>query len=491
MSYLVIDFGTSNCRASIFSDQGKVVSRFRELVEVQVQGLLAEVDTDYVWSIVVRVIDQVIKKSCDEVIEAVGVSSMLGYVFLDSKNEPVRPAIIWMDNRAGTEANEIRELFNDDYLYRKTGRRISPELLAPKILWLRKNEQENYKKIRKIIGLKDEIVRRLTGAVGTDYAHLNYTYLYNISSRRIDEDIAYGLKIDKDFFSEGKSAEEITGWISEECSHRTGLTAGIPVINGSSDGTTAMYGGGILDHGKAVLVSGTSDVLMTKANHKIDDKSCTLSINNAMTAGSYVVGGAMGLSGGTLDRITKLFNWNIKKIIGEIEKVRPGSEGLLFTPGLSGERAPYWSENFSGSIVGLNINHEPEHIVRALFEGISFRILRLIRIMDSNGLNPESISVVGGGSAIEIFNQIRADITGLPVVSLKNAEATSLGIAVFCRKGIENLSSLEEASRGWIIPSKVYQPDLKLNERYLERYKIFDSYIETTMELHNSLKEGF
>ena len=491
MSYLVIDFGTSSCRASVVSRDGEIISRSREAVEVSVKGFSAEVDTEYVWRTVVRVIRKEIDNHPNEKIDAVGVSSMLGYVFLDGNNEPVRPSIIWMDNRSGAEADEIEELFKDNELYNKTGRRVSPELLAPKILWLRKNEEANYKRLKKVIGLKDEIVRRLTGNVGTDFAHLNYTFLYNIISRRIDEDIASVLKIDKDLFPEGKSAEEIVGFISLESSRSTGLTPGIPVINGSSDGTTAMYGGGILEPGKAVLVSGTTDVLMTKTDHKIDDKSCTLSINNAMTAGSYVVGGAMGLSGGTLNRVTKLFNWNIKEIIGKVKKIRPGSEGLLFTPGLSGERAPYWAENFAGSIVGLNINHEPEHIVRALFEGISFRILRLIRIMNSNGLNPESVNVVGGGSAIEVFNQIRADITGLPVVSLKDTEATSLGTAVFCRKGIENLSSLEEASRGWIHPSRVYQPDLKLTERYLERYKIFDSYIETTMEIHNSLKEGF
>jgi len=490
MSYLVIDFGTSSCRASIVSSQGQVLSRSKEFVEVDVQGSSAEVDTDYVWSIVVRVIESEITKNPNEVIDAVGVSSMLGYVFLDNKNEPVRPAIIWMDNRAGKEANEIRELFNDDYLYRKTGRRISPELLAPKILWLKKNEEVNYKKIRKIIGLKDEIVRRLTGMVGTDYAHLNYTYLYNISSGKIDEEISSVLNINKDLFPQGKSAEEIAGYISDECSLRTGLTAGTAVITGSSDGTTAMYGGGILEQGKAVLVSGTTDVLMMKTGKIIHDKSSTLSINNGMVPGSYVAGGAMGMSGGTLDRLFKLFNWNFKEIIERVKDIRPGADGLLFTPGFSGERAPYWAENFRGSLVGFDFNHEPEHIVRALFEGISFRILGLIQVMNINGLNPESVNIVGGGASIEVFNQIKSDVTGLPVISLEDSEATSLGTAIFCRKGIERNITFLEASSGWMSIKKVYYPDPELHELYIGRFAIFERYIKNTIEIQNSLKEG-
>jgi len=491
MSYLVIDFGTSNCRASIISTQGKVVSRSRESVDVDVKGFSAELDCDYVWSIVVRVVDREIKKNPNEKIDAVGVSSMLGYVFLDSKNEPLRPAVIWMDNRAGKEATEIRELLDETSLYIKTGRKISPELLAPKILWLRKNEEATYKRVKKIIGLKDEIVRRLSGRVGTDYAHLNYTFLYNISSRTIDDEISSILNISKEMFPEGESAEEIVGYISKECSQRTGLTAGIPVINGSSDGTTAMYGGGILGHGKAVLVSGTTDVLMMKTEQLIHDKKTVLSINNGMVSGSYVVGGAMGMSGGTLNRISRLFNWDIKEIVGKVKNIKPGAEGLLFTPGLSGERAPYWSENLAGSVIGLNLLHEPEHIVRALFEGISFRILKLLQIMNENSLFPESINIVGGGASIGVFNQIRADITGLPVTILKDSEATSLGTAIFCRKGIDKSMTLLEVSEEWTIPVKGYYPNMELHEIYLNQAMIFEKYIRATIGTQNSLKEGF
>lgn len=488
MSCLIIDIGTSSCRASVVSSKGEIISTSRESVAVSVNGFSAEVDTDYVWDLVVHVIKQEVEKNPEEKINAIGVSSMLGYVFLDSDYKPLRPSIIWMDNRAKDEADEIKELFDSHDFCSKTGRRISSELLAPKILWLRKNEYSNYKRIHRVIGLKDEIVRRLTGIASTDYSHLNYSLLYNIGRGEIDVDIVSALNISGDFFPEGNSSEKVVGPVSKECSRLTGLTGGTPVVCGSSDGTAAMYGGGVLSPGKAVLVSGTTDVLMMKTDVMVENKNCILSVNNGMEGNSFLAGGAMGMSGGTLDRIFKLFKWDFNKTISKVKGISPGSGGLLFTPGLSGERAPYWLENMFGSIIGLSYKHEPEHIVRSLFEGISFRILRIIQELKSNGLIPGSINIVGGGSGIGIYNQIRADVTGIPVVMLKEPEATTLGTAIFCKKGIGDFSSLSETAEKWVTPKHTYLPDPYMHSVYSKLSGIFENYIKITEEVQNELK---
>jgi len=200
MSYLIIDFGTSSCRASIVTPEGLIISSSRKAVEVELNGANAEINTDYAWAIVKTVIKQELNKNPKVCIDAIGVSSMLAYVFLDSDNRSIRQSIIWMDNRAGAEAAEITDLFDLRELYIKTGRRLSPELLAPKLLWLQKYEKENYSRIRKIIGLKDEIVRRLTGIVQTDIAQLNYSLLYNVKTGQLDNDIVSALNINKDIF---------------------------------------------------------------------------------------------------------------------------------------------------------------------------------------------------------------------------------------------------------------------------------------------------
>lgn len=490
MSYLVIDFGTSSCRASIVTSRGIIKSTSRVKVEVSVNGSEAEINTDYIWNTVISVIEQELYKNPNEIIEAIGVSAMLGYVFLDVRDRPVRPAIIWMDNRAVKEARHIEKTFGINGLYKKTGRRLSPELLAPKLLWIRNNEAETYHRINRVIGLKDEIVRKLTGVVQTDIIHLNYSYLYNVNSGTIDESIVSALNIDKDLFPDGQSAYEIVGDISKGCMEITGLKQGIPVVSGSTDGTTAMYGGGILDRKRSVLVSGTTDVLMMLAEKMKPDPNCILSINNGMLKGSFAIGGAMGMSGGALRKVLELFNADYSDTILKLENTSPGADGLIFTPGLTGERAPYWAENFKGSLVGLNLSHKSEDVVRALFEGATYRLFRLIQVMKENGLEPEAINIVGGGSEIDIYNQIRADITGIPIVSLKHTEATTLGAAVFCHIATGDNTNPAKTGMEWIKPNKIFTPNLSRRDFYLQRADIFERYIEQTMNIQNELKEG-
>jgi sugar (pentulose or hexulose) kinase len=392
-----------------------------------------------------------------------------------------------MDNRAQIETEEMLQTFPEDDVYRRTGRKMSPELLAPKLLWLRKHEQ--FDKVATIIGLKDEIVRRLTDTVQTDYAHANYTVLYNVHRGAFDHDIASALGISLDVFPAIHSATEVVGALSRNCARQLGIQDGIPVVCGSSDGTTAMYGGGILNKNRAVLVSGTSDVLMMLSPEGVDDQSGILSLNTGMVKDTYVIGGVMGLSGGALNRFGKLFQWPLDKIVEQVKDVQPGSGGLLCIPGLSGERAPYWKENLTGSLLGLTLDHQPEHIIRALFEGTAYRIKQLILILQTNNLCPQSINMVGGCSEIDSWNQIRADVTGLEVVRLRETEATSLGTALFCRTGIGECATLQEATADWIQIERSYQPDPKNHEIYLKLAEIFEAYITRTEGIYEHLKD--
>lgn len=287
-------------------------------------------------------------------------------------------------------------------------------------------------------------------------------------------------------FPEASFADKVAGTVSSTCSNETGLIQGIPVISGSSDGTTAMYGGGILNS-SAVLVSGTTDVFMQEQSEPGFDSQYALTINNSMENDSFIIGGAMGMSGGTLKRILELFNWDFDEILKRVSALKPGSEGLVFLPGLTGERAPYWDVNITGSITGLTLRHEPEHIIRALFEGTSFRILRLILCMDEAGFSVSSISVVGGTSGIEKWNQIRADVTGRRILQLRDHEATSLGTAIFCSKGIGAVKSMKEISKQWISVQKEYLYNPEIHNEYL---RLFEKY-EKNMEMSKTRMEVY
>jgi len=490
MSYLVIDVGTSSCRATVVSDEGDVGTPSRRQIRLDhPQPSFAEINTDLLWQEVCKVIGAEIEKHPGVTFDAVGVSAMLGYVFLDKAGRPLMPAIVYADNRATAEVEEVRRLFSEDRFFAMTGRRSSPLLLAPKVMWLAKHRPAVAQKVSRIIGLKDDIVRRLTGKIRTDVAHLDYSGLYNIYKGSLEADILDAFGIKKAFFADAAPATAVAGTISNAAAGQSGLRAGTPVITGSSDGTTAMYGAGVLEEGSAVLVSGTTDVLMICTARAPADADHALSINSGMAPGSYLVGGPLGFSGGSLQYFEQLLQTSVTEQEESIAALPPGSNGLLVLPGLTGERSPYWQEYLSGAIIGLTPQHKRHHLLRAVMEGCALRVLKLLAILSQIRLHPQKLNIAGGGANIDVWNQIRSDATGLEVQKLASTEATCLGTAIFCKAGLDKTQSLQEISGKWIKVAKRFAPDPERTRAYKKLARLFESCLEANAGLFEGLKE--
>jgi xylulokinase len=476
VSFLVVDIGTSSCKAAVVSADGEITSISRSPMHLDDQSPpFAEADCDLIWHAVRQVIGRVAVQNRGIGIDAVGVSSILGYVFLDRSNRPLAPAVLYADNRAVEQVKEILKI-------------IPPEVLAAKLLWLKKNRPEMEHRIQKVIGLKDEIIRRLTGVVATDLAHANYTMLFNVSKGEFDAGLMRELRLDeKKLFPEPAFADRVVGRLSRAAAGKVGLKEGIPVVLGSSDGTTAMYGGGIHEKDKAVLVSGTTDVLMMLAETYPDDPDPALNINSGRRPGEFLVGGATGLSGGAVSRFEDLFNRTLDELEPRIAELPPGSGGLLVFPGLTGERAPYWRETLTGALCGLTLRHGPENIFRALIEGTGFRLRRLIKAFKKSGLRPEAIKVTGGLGGVDLVNRIRAHVTGVEMVRMAQLESTCLGTAVFCKSGLMGGDSVFEIAREWGREAQRFVPDFELTEKYDKLAGLFERYIQSTAGLHRDL----
>jgi len=492
VSFLVIDVGTSTCRAALVSEEGRLEAQSsRPMVLDAAVPPLAEVDCRRVWEAVREVVREVAEGGADGRVDirAVGVSAMLGYVLLGRDDEPLAPAILYLDNRAGAEAAEIQARFSGEAVCRLTGRRISPELLAPKLLWLKKHRPGLMDGLGRIIGLKDEIVRRLTGRVATDLAHADYSMLFNVREGRFQEDLIADLGLDpRRLLPPPRRPQEIVGGLTPAAARGLGLKSGLPVVCGSSDGTTAMYGGGVLQPGRAALVSGTTDVLMTLSPGYLDDPSQILSQNSGPRPGVFLVGGAMGLSGGALARLQDLLGRTAEELEEPIGRLPPGAEGLLVLPGLTGERAPYWQEGLSGAVIGLTPAHGPEHLLRALMEGTAYRLRHLLRALAGAGLTPRTMSVSGGCSRLEVWNRIRADVTGLEVIRWTTDQATCLGAALFCRAGLEGGEVLDRGAGEWLRVERRYRPNPRAHRLYQGLADLFERYILQAQDLHRDLR---
>ena len=490
MKFLVIDVGTSACRAAVVSSEGKLLSQSRRPFSLdQSRPSWAEIDTDRLWFQIQKVIRSEVAKHSARAFAAIGVSAMLGYVYLDQRGQPLMPAITYADNRATAAVERIQDLFPQDKYFAITGRRLSPLLLAPKILWLAEHRPQTYSKLDRIIGLKDEIIHRLCGRIRTDVAHLDYSGLYNVTEGHLESELLDALGIKSSLFAAPSPAAAVAGTVTTAAAEQLNLTQGTPVIVGSSDGTTAMYGGGILVDGNAVLVSGTTDVLMMFGAAAPRNPSLALMVNSGMLPGTYLVGGPLGLSGGCLQYFEGLLQTSAHQLDQKISDLSPGSEGLLIHPGLTGERSPYWNAYLAGAISGLSPNHKSEHLLRAVMEGSALRILKLLNILSQTGLRPRALNLVGGGANIDVWNQIRADVCGLAVQKLSITEATCLGTALFCWAALDKNRSLPEISGDWIEVAQQYRPDPDRTRRYQPLARLFERYIETNADLYRALNE--
>ena len=488
MNFLVIDVGTSGCRAAVIAGKGEILSQSRGPVRIDhPQPSFAEIDTDRLWFAVQKLIRSEIDKNPGITFAAIGVSAMLGYVFLDKEGCALMPAIIYADNRAAVEIKEIRRLLPDEKFFAITGRKPSPLLLAPKIKWLVKHRPDAATKMDRIIGLKDDIIRRLSGHIQTDVAHLDYSGLYNVRKGKLESDILDALNIKPNLFPAPAPATAIAGTVSVQAATKLGLIHGTPVISGSSDGTTAMYGAGVLEEGTAALVSGTTDVLMmyaASAPRHIDRALC---LNSGMVPGSYLVGGPLGLSGGTLQYFERLLQTSVSGLEEKIDALPPGSDGLLIMPGLTGERSPYWKEHLTGAITGLTPDHKSQHFLRAAMEGCVLRMLKLLDTLSQGQLQPKALNVVGGGANIDVWNRIRSDASGLEVRKLAVTEATSLGTALFCKAGLDKTRSLKEIAGEWVNVDKRFRPNKVHTGIYKELARLFEAQIQSNEDVYEGL----
>jgi len=489
MHILSIDYGTSSCRASLMTDGGAIIDQSRRPVWLRFSGNGAvEIDIDEAWKTLMEVIGEILERSSGRTIDVLGISSMMGWVFLDKDFRTICPTVVWKDTKSSEAVKHIDKVFPEEIFRLKTGRRVSHELLAPHLYRLKENENTCFTRLRTVMSLKDELVRRFTGVVGMDDAHADYTGIYNVRNRRLDKQLCQFCGVSKDILPPIVPAFSGAGTIRRAAASTSGVPEGTPVIRGSIDGTTGMYGGGVLEPNTAVLVSGTTDVCMSYSEEWVLDPTNVLTVNNAMGKEGYLVGGSTGLAGGAAVHLMDLLVEDIESKEKEIAEVGVGAGGLIFSPGFSGERAPYWNSESRGTIIGLSEYHQCAHLYRALMEGTAFRLKRILLSMKNGGIQIGAVHQLGGGGRIDVWNSIRTHVLGLPLYRMKKLEATTLGTFLFCLSYLESPAILSQVSSTYNTPEKHYIPSLPVFEEYDRLFLLYEKTLEHTKALYNDLQ---
>ena len=395
-------------------------------------------------------------------VEAVGLTGQMhGLVALDNRDEVLRPAILWNDQRTGAECDAIREIVGRRRLIATTGNDALPGFTAPKLLWLRRHEPEVWAAIAHVLLPKDLVRLRLTGEHAVDRADGSGTMLFDLASRDWSTEIVDELGIQRRWLPQTFEGPTVTGTITEAASSATGLRAGTPVIAGGGDQAAAAIGVGSVLPGISSVSLGTSGVMFTTTEGPtIEPEGRLHAFCHAMPDRWHLMGVMLSAAGSLRwYRDALAPGVAFEELVEEAAQAPPGSDGLLFLPYLTGERTPYPDPLARGAFVGLTVHHGRAHLTRAVLEGVAFGLRDSLELMLAAGLShPTEIRATGGGIRSALWRQILADVLGAAIVTTTGAEGAAQGAATLAAVGAGWFDTVQDACRALVRTGETTPP---------------------------------
>ncbi len=457
------DLGTTGDKATLFRSDGTLLaSTLASYPTRYPKPGWAEQDAGAYWDAFCRSTRDLLAASgCNP--RQIGVVSFSGQMMaalpVDHRGAPLRPSIIWADQRATAEAAELARRVSPDRIYALTGHRVSASYSAAKIMWIRRNEPDVYRHAAKFLHAKDFVVGRLTGRMGTDYSDASGMNLLDIGALRWSDEMLAAAEISPALMPDLFESTAVVGKVTAEASAASGLAEGTPVAIGGGDGACATCGAGVVSESDAYICLGTSAWMATASRTPLFDPGQRTFTFCHFKRGLFFPCGSMQAAGGSLAWFMNAFpaQGNAESSEGpnryeaanrEASEVPAGCEGLLFLPYLMGERSPWWNSRARGSFVGLSMRHGRSHLLRAVMEGVALNMRIIANAFRELGREYGEIRILGGAARSALWRQIFADVLETPIATLNfMEEATSLGAAIAGGVGIGIFPSIENAAR--------------------------------------------
>jgi len=477
-SSIGIDIGTTGAKTLLINKQGTVLaSAGVEYPLSHPRPGWAEQDPEDWWRAVVDGIRKVLHDSGIRAGEVRGLGlsgQMHGTVFLDAKNEVLRPAILWCDQRTAAECDEITETIGPKDLIRHTCNPALTGFSAPKIVWLRRHEPDVYAKVRKVLLPKDYIRFRLSGEFFGEVSDASGTLLFDVANRRWSDHVLDKLEIPKAWLPEIFESPEPTTNINATAAQATGLGEGTPIVGGSGDQAAGGVGNGIVREGVVSSTIGTSGVVFASAaSPKLDERGRVHTFCHAVP-GTWHVMGVMLSAGGSFRWLRDtLGTEGYDELTADAAKAPVGCEGLIFLPYLSGERTPHADPFARGVFFGLGARHDKPALARAVMEGVTYGLRDSLEIIRGMGVEVQQIRASGGGAKSALWRQMQADVFGSPVVTTDKDEGPAFGVALLAAVGTGAYASVEEACDATIRVVSEVEPNPANSAVYNEYYPIY------------------
>lgn len=490
---LGIDIGTSSIKAMLLDTKRGVAAVKKSEYDVAIpDAKRAEQDPEIWWNGLLEILRQF---RCDENTKAafdniagIGFSGQMhGLVCIDEAGVPVRPAILWLDQRSGDIVREMNAQLGEETKKHVLHNQIAAGFAFPSLLWMKKNEPENYWKTYKIFQPKDYIRYKITGEMGTDVTDASATAAFHIEKRTWAWDIIDQFQVRRDIFPKCHESNEYAGSVSKECAKITGLRQGIPVVYGCGDQMAQSIGNGVYRENAVISNIGTGGQVSAFSKTDVyDEKLRTNTFCHAVNKG-YSVFGATLNCGNSLKWICRNFldmGSDRYETCNEFAaQVPAGCGGMIYLPYLSGERTPIMNDNAKGVIFGMKLEHDKRYVVRAVMEGMIYSLKDCLCLLQNMGIDSEEIIASGGGAYSEVMLQMQADIFERRIKVCDVCEQACLGACIIAGSGL-GIFDIEWACRRFVsFNKKIFVPCRENQEVYRNGFYMYHKVYENMKEL--------
>ncbi len=504
MTYLIgIDIGTTGAKTLLIDAEGRV----RESATVEYpmstpRPQWAEQDPEDWWRATVQGIQEVLARSSVAPGELAGLGltgQMHGMVMLDATGRVLRPCIMWNDQRTGAQCEWIMHTIGRERFLELTLNPALPGFTAPKVIWTRDNEPEIYARAAKILLPKDYIRYRLTGVYATEVSDASGTALFDVTRRTWSRPVLDALSIPAEWMPECLESPVVSGRITAQVADLTGLPAGLPVVGGGGDQAAGGVGNGVVETGLVSVTLGTSGVLFAYTDAPRRDPQGRLHTFCHAVPGRWHVMGVTLAAGGSFrwfrdslgqmeTQVARLSGVDPYQVLtAEAAEAPVGSEGLLYLPYLSGERAPYPDPNARGVFMGLTLRHDKRHMVRAVLEGVAYSLRDSLELFREMGVPIGQVRASGGGARSPMWRQILADVFGTELVTINMTEGAPFGAALLAGVGTGLYASVPEACAATIRVESRIEPIAANQVRYDQYYAVYRSLYPALKPAYDAL----
>lgn len=488
MYYIGIDLGTSAMKLLLVDEKGQIQSSAsREYPLLLPQPGWSEQEPVCWWEALLSGMEELLSGVDKTQVAGIGVGGQMhGLVVLDQEDKVIRPAILWNDGRTAEETQWLNTVVGKETLSKLTANIAFAGFTAPKLLWMQKQEPENFARIRRIMLPKDYLNYRLTGVHSCDFSDASGMLLLDVEHKCWSKEMLEICGVTEAQMPPLFESYAPIGTLKQEVAEALGLSSSVVVVAGAGDNAAAAVGTGTVGNGACNISLGTSGTIF------ISSEKFGVDPSNGLHAfchadGKYHLMGCM-LSAASCNK------WFCEEILGTSDYGAEqgamdtlGENRVLFLPYLMGERSPLNDTDVRGTFFGLSMDTTRKDMVQAVLEGVAFAIRDSLEVARDIGVSPQRSKLCGGGAKSPLWRKMLANVLGLPLDIPQTEEGPGYGAAMLAMVGCGAYETVEACAEALVKTVDTVYPTPELTSRYEEKYQKFKKLYPAVREAY---KEG-